>query len=1758
MDHPDGTDSSAGHILARTLRRVELFQQAGDDWRFAESLKSISEDTAQEYEGRTLLELVQNGHDALEAGEPGRVLVRLDLRAAARVVYVANEGNGFSAGNFRAITEFALSDKGAGEGIGNKGLGFRSVLQLTDWPEVYSKRDAASSTFDGYCFRFAAPADLNRLLDKDLAAEVCTKVSPLMLPVPAELDDPVLAALAADGYSTVVRLPLRNPAAAEEARRQAEELTSDEAPLLLFLDRIRELAVEVVTDGGEPWHRRLTRTVMPTDLVRDPNEDGVRAIDLGDGGRYLLARRTVSPESLGEAISQSIEARQIDGRWKDWQGEAWVGIALRLDQDLPRGRMYTHLPMASESPLCAHVHAPFFTKLARLDISQAVALNDFLLDEIAGLAAALATRLRDEGPRDRAAGPVLDLLCWKPADRINRAFAGQLADEPFVPLTGEVPWGTLRQSSTWPDQDRAWRVVTADALASVGALIVEPRTAPARRQRLDALHLALLRTRMRADEGSAARWVEGVATALAASTDPHEAGTTWADYYDDIAYFFARSPRTLCGKRIVIDENGSLQPTLGHPQEPGRPEGVVFFSPQDGAEGGGSRISSDLRALRRRIAFTHPAVAWRSLGRFFLEQHGLVRAHDLDQVLTALRELLVANMSDALRRDALVFVQRQYPSLSEGQRRLLHKLKLFVPLADGRWKPASQCSFSPAWGTDGATRLARVLEAGGSGVPGLVAQCDMWIADPGSWPVKVESREEYAEFLARIGVRDGLVLGTTGRPIGQHKGREFQPGTLAARLDLGSRQTDAWTLAVRDTNWRGGNHPFTPYVFETRPYTLPGAVEMEALPTAARREFAALVLLGLRTWPEGAFSTTVYRPNHHHKPDEHIWPTPLAAFLRHLPWLPVQYGEEGIRYVTPNEAWFSPDREPPPFVASLPQPVRSLLADQHTVTRLRRLGLRIWDDPEFAAAAVHDLGSALAAGHVPEHLSISFKKQYGRAIEQAAQAGDWPWPAGKPVQLAVVTGPLLTALTPSPGGVYIADEAASLKESLIELVNQPMLVTAAGPGSVTVARLLEANNVPVTLLSATQVQVRQPGGDLVTADDAQELLADGREWLVTLVALVLELKSGAFLRHSEQRIRTLMERLRSIRLVRLDSVEIVVAGTSSAPPTTARSLPLSDDARPTVVVWDCHDGWEEVRACASAVAQLLQQPSLHDSLELALVKLQQFLGEDHLPDQLDDEALAFALSTTSARVAELRRNLSGEVLTAVHRLRPVLVCLVGRGRMEEITDTLGRTTSEERLRQVLADYQGLLPTTGPNLLELLRAASGLAELRDVLALNFVQFNEALTVLGPPYRPLRHPDRHEEAFADFLRKHAPAISERLREFYAEAAGEGHDVSGYPHARLLEGLTPDPTWLDRFACPPDEVMRERTAVWLRSLGADDDLDSPGVLKPVEEMRTDNVVRLAELVDQLVPLVAAWSAHHGVARPSAWTGAPGLTATSHLERSGMGDLVVLDRDQLLQMIAHGVGMPPGMPLSTDPVALGLTGENAPRTTTGQGTPTSPPLARAMIALGDTELHVGTDQFARIAELASRSVDEAFLALPGKASLSPMASGRRHGTTGSSGIRTVVARTGTPGDDERAAIGLVGEVVARLWLERRYAEVHWRSGYAAVVHGDPAASDSHGFDFEVRRGNTVVYYEVKSTTQPVSERTEFEMGESELRTAQRHSNNNRYRILLVTSALDPSIRQIFELPSPFSAKGRERFRVVGQGLRYRCAPTGVARRTS
>ena len=135
--------SSPTDDLERQVR--DVLDHAVDGWqrgiKIYESLQNLNEVIGAEYGNRVLYELIQNAHDAHVLGDKGQIAVSLDIRSKDNgALYIANGGRGFRREDVEAIKNLAISAKFIGEGIGNKGLGFRSIEALTNDVRIYSQK----------------------------------------------------------------------------------------------------------------------------------------------------------------------------------------------------------------------------------------------------------------------------------------------------------------------------------------------------------------------------------------------------------------------------------------------------------------------------------------------------------------------------------------------------------------------------------------------------------------------------------------------------------------------------------------------------------------------------------------------------------------------------------------------------------------------------------------------------------------------------------------------------------------------------------------------------------------------------------------------------------------------------------------------------------------------------------------------------------------------------------------------------------------------------------------------------------------------------------------------------------------------------------------------------------------------------------------------------------------------------------------------------------------------------------------------------------------------------------------------------------------------------------------------------------------------------------------------------------------------------------------------------------------------------------
>lgn len=293
--------------------RMYLAGRANGQPDSLEAKRIIESVLSPSYDGRTLIELLQNGHDAhpRDAAD-GRLAFRLDVAEGDfGVLYAANGGTPLDGTTFGSLCRVAMSSKRPDESIGNKGVGFKSVLNLSDRPELYSMASTDSLEFDGFCFRFARPDDFDDIArrvapnEPGLADELRANVSSLKTPVPLEV---VPSAVAAFGgwAATVVRLPLRDASALERAREQLRDLAAGDVPLHLFLPRLARIGIAVADGDGEAaaeLHRDITPLAASGDLRAETAE-------LQDGARYALLRLAgAGPHELGRGIYCSVVSR---------------------------------------------------------------------------------------------------------------------------------------------------------------------------------------------------------------------------------------------------------------------------------------------------------------------------------------------------------------------------------------------------------------------------------------------------------------------------------------------------------------------------------------------------------------------------------------------------------------------------------------------------------------------------------------------------------------------------------------------------------------------------------------------------------------------------------------------------------------------------------------------------------------------------------------------------------------------------------------------------------------------------------------------------------------------------------------------------------------------------------------------------------------------------------------------------------------------------------------------------------------------------------------------------------------------------------------------------------------------------------------------------------------------------------------------------------------------------------------------------------
>ncbi len=258
------------------------------------------ESVTNSYRGRQVLELLQNADDAgANYGGKSRILLRLTKEYLA----VANTGEPFSRAGFESlfISDNSPKQLHRAQCIGNKGLGFRSVLSWTSMPLILSGENAIAFSAEVAIARALELAEelpeLRDKFDEWTESEGRLPVPTMRFPFIPNAENSsrrICEKIQQRGYDTVVLLPLL-ARKHQEVVAQFRELSGETA---LFCRHLRQLTIET-PEINETW-----------DVERDPETDGIQPTIITHRGQprlWTVHRETgsVRKEALDERLHQT-------------------------------------------------------------------------------------------------------------------------------------------------------------------------------------------------------------------------------------------------------------------------------------------------------------------------------------------------------------------------------------------------------------------------------------------------------------------------------------------------------------------------------------------------------------------------------------------------------------------------------------------------------------------------------------------------------------------------------------------------------------------------------------------------------------------------------------------------------------------------------------------------------------------------------------------------------------------------------------------------------------------------------------------------------------------------------------------------------------------------------------------------------------------------------------------------------------------------------------------------------------------------------------------------------------------------------------------------------------------------------------------------------------------------------------------------------------------------------------------------------------
>lgn len=313
--------------------------------------------TTDDYRGRQLLELLQNADDA----KTDKIGIHLDTEN--KILRVANNGDKFDLNGIQSLLIANLSSKHKKEFIGNKGLGFRSILNWTTEINIKTREFVLtfSPTIAEQRFHEFIPeaSERTNLLEQNAKYLSNGQIPFAILALPVHKQG-----VQNQEWETIIELKYHGKYESEII----EQLETISPRILLFLNHTNEIEISGTGD-------------LDTSIERHFLNDDKSEIQINDNQWHIYnSGELLYPESDDKYFQFKIA----------WQDDL-------SDED---STFFTYFPTEVSTQLPFLIHATFELNQSRNDLLKG-GNNQFILEEIAKAIGEIAvTRIRNNDQSD--------------------------------------------------------------------------------------------------------------------------------------------------------------------------------------------------------------------------------------------------------------------------------------------------------------------------------------------------------------------------------------------------------------------------------------------------------------------------------------------------------------------------------------------------------------------------------------------------------------------------------------------------------------------------------------------------------------------------------------------------------------------------------------------------------------------------------------------------------------------------------------------------------------------------------------------------------------------------------------------------------------------------------------------------------------------------------------------------------------------------------------------------------------------------------------------------------------------------------------------------------------------------------------------------------------------------------------------------------------------------------------------------------------